>query len=157
VDYNGKIPIQGDGHTLLEKARSVFVQEGYSVSPISGHRFEASGGHPLHNNKNPIHGISRAVFMVSAGMLTVETDLGGVRKLRNFLVIFPPSLGLFLAVVFTLAGDFADQPPYMAIVVAFAPIAPWAVLAPVLTYVFRRRTIRTLETLLQNLQSVGKE
>jgi hypothetical protein len=157
VDYNGKIPIHGDGRKLLEKAQSIFIQEGYTVSPISGHRFEASGGHPLQKNHSPIHGVSRAVFMVSPGTLTVEAELGGVRKIRNFLLIFLPSLGTFLAVTASLAEDFSDQPPYMPLAIAFVPLAPWVVLLPVLVYVYRRRAIRALDSMLQNLQSVGKE
>ena len=157
MDYSGKVSIQGDGRKFLEKAQSIFMHEGYTVSPISGHRFEASGGHPLRKNQSPIHGVSRAVFMVSPGTLTVEAELGGVRKLRNFLLIFLPGLGLLLGVVFFAVGMFADQPSYMPFVVAFAPLAPWVVLLPVLVYVFRRRTIRALDTLLQNLHTMNRD
>jgi len=155
MDYIGKVTIQGDGRRFLDKAQSIFMQEGYVVSSISGHRFEASGGNPLQNNKNPIHGVSRAIFLVSPGTLTVEAELGGVRKLRNYLLIFLPGLGLFLAVVFSLVGMFADGPWYMPFVVAFAPLSPWVILVPILVYAYRRRTIRAIDTMLKNLQSLN--
>lgn len=152
-DYSSEIPIHGDGRKLLERARDLFALEGYEVSPIATDRFEATGGHPLQNNSSPIHGVSRAVFLVSPGTLTVEAELGGVRKLRNFLLIFLPGLGLILAIVFSFAGMFADKPPYMPFVAAFAPLSPWVILVPILTYLYRRRTRRAIETLLKNLQS----
>ncbi len=157
MDYSGKIPIRGDGRKLLEQARFVFMQEGYSVSAIAGQRFETSGGHPLRKNLNPIHGVSRAVFMVSPGTLTLEADLGGVRKVRNFMLVFLPSLGLGLTAIFLIVGTFAHWPPVLSLVFPLAPLAPWIVLVPTLLYIFRRQTIQALDTLLRNLQALDSE
>jgi hypothetical protein len=156
MDYANTVPIKGDGRRALEQARSVFVQQGFDVSPISAQRFDAKGEKLLRNNHNPYHGVSRATFMIAGGMLSVEAEFGGCRRLRNFLFIFPPALGLTLAVFFGLMGSFAGTPWYMPFL-AFAPVAPWVVIGPLMASSFRRKVIRTLDTLLDNLRGMGKD
>lgn len=153
MDYTKTVPIKGDGRKALERARSVFIQQGFQVSPISTQRFEAKGEKLLRNNHNPFHGVSRAIFMVSGGILTVEAEFGGVRRLRNFLYIFPPALGLVLVVSFSLAGNFAGKPWYMPYL-PLGPVAPWVVISPLMAWSFRRRVIETLDTLLENLHGM---
>lgn len=157
MDYSKTVPISGDGRTILDQARNVFLQQGFDVSPISAQRFEARGEKLLRNNHNPYHGVSRATFMVAGGTLTVDAALGGVRRLRNFLFVFPPTLALVLAVTFRLMDNFAGQPSYMPFLLAFAPIVPWVVLAPLMTYWFRRKVVQTLDTMLENLRAMGRE
>jgi hypothetical protein len=41
MDYSGKIPIHGNGQKALDKAQSIFIKEGFSVSPLAGHGYEA--------------------------------------------------------------------------------------------------------------------
>lgn len=157
MDYSGTASVQGDGQKALEHVRLIFMKEGYEVSTISSKRIEVSGGSPLNKKNGPLHGVSRAVFQVSAGSLLVEADLGGIRKLRNFLILFLPGLGLFLAIAFLLSGVTRDYPAYMAFVFAFLPLAPWVVVGPAVLYFKRRGTIQALETLLKNLGSAANE
>ncbi|MCC6491202.1 MAG: hypothetical protein IT364_27180 [Candidatus Hydrogenedentes bacterium] len=153
MDYARTVPVTADGRKILEQARNVFIQQGFEVSPVSAQRFEAKGEKLLRNNHNPFHGVSRAIFMVSGGMLTVEAEFGGVRRLRNFLFIFPPALGVVLAVTFSLMGNFAGKPWYMPFL-PIAPVAPWVVISPLMASSFRRKVIGTLDTLLENLHGM---
>ena len=151
MEYTKTVSIAGDGRSALEKTVNVFMEHGFQISRISAQRIEAKGDKLLRNNHDPFHGVSRAVFMVSGGMLTVEAEFGGVRRLRNFLFIFPPVLGLMLAVSFSLMGNFAGKPWYMPFL-PLAPVAPWVVISPLMASSFRRKVIETLDTLLENLQ-----
>lgn len=157
MDYTKTVPIAGDGRKVLDQARNTLIQQGFDVTPISAQRFEARGEKLLRNNHNPFHGVSRADFMIAGGMLTVDAAFGGVRRLRNFLIIFPPALALALAVTFTLVGNFAGQPWYMPFLLALAPSVPWFIITPLMVYSFRRKVIRTLDTLLENLRGVGRQ
>ncbi|GMV90747.1 MAG: hypothetical protein AMXMBFR82_05250 [Candidatus Hydrogenedentota bacterium] len=157
MDYKKTVPITGDGRKVLDQARNTFIQQGFDVSPVSGHQFEARGEKLLRNNHNPFHGVSRADFMIAGGMLTVDAALGGVRRLRNFLIVFPPALALAIAVIFSLLGEFAGQPWYVPFLLALAPVVPWIFIAPLMTYSFQRKVIRTLDSLLENLRSVSRE
>lgn len=157
MDYSRTASIQGDGQKELDHVRLIFMQEGYEVSTISSKRIEVNGGSPLNKKNGPLHGVSRAVFQVSAGSLLVEADLGGIRKMRSFLLLFLPGLGLVLAISFLLAGVTGDRPAYMAFVFAFLPLSPWVVVGPALLYFKRRSTVRALDTMLKNLQAISSE
>jgi hypothetical protein len=157
MDYTTTISIRGDGQKVLEQVRLLFMHEGYEVSGIAEKHLHVSGGSPLQSSHGPLHGVSHAEFRVSGGSLLVEAELGGVRKLRNFLYIFPPGLGLFLAVTFYLTGVRPDGPAYMTFVMPFLPVAPWVVISPLFVYIYRKRAIRALDTLLKNLQTVSAE
>jgi hypothetical protein len=172
MDYSGKIPIQGDGRKLLEKAQSIFIQAGYTVSPISGNRIEVSGGltrvvdsclaasltlrlrHP-EPQYAPLQGVSRAVFLVSGKTLWVEAEFRGNRKLRNLLLVFLIGFGLVSAVIFASTGLFSEDPWYTVFVIPFAETVLGLVLIPLIFYVYNKWTRNALDTLLEDLQTLG--
>jgi len=71
--------------------------------------------------------------------------------MQMFLYIFPPALGVFLALVFACIPSFPRRVPLMAIL----PVLPWAVISPLMARWLKNRTTKAVDTLVHNMVNVG--
>ena len=119
----------------------------------AGIRIDRSGNRlafktpPMHSNRdNPLFYLGQGTISV-AGRGTVEltADLTGARRLQKFILVFPAVLGLFLA------GGFLTLGMPKGALIGLLSVAPWVVIAPLMSKKFQRCAVEAAETFLHNL------
>lgn len=151
MHYEGRTVFTGDRRSALEAGRSILMNNGYTVSPIEHDSFTATGRGLGSTQQNPLTGATEFMVKAGGGEIVVRAELGGVRSMMWFLLLFPPGLGACLAISFGISMGWDRA------YAAFLPILPWLVISPLMIFWLRRRTERALETLLQNMATVGAE
>ena len=146
MDYHKTAPFAGDKEKALEMAKTVFMNNNFRLEQSGAGKITARGTSFYDNQKNPLRGVSYVEVRAEAGQIQLSAELGGIRRLRNFMLIFPFGLALTLSILFF----FLDMPGPAAGVPWFA-VAPWLILAPLFSVFFRRRTIGALDNLLHNI------
>ena len=137
---------------LLDLARTTLAAAGFRVGPAAGGELVAEGLPPMSTKRNPLTLATRIRVRAAAGGLELEAELGGVRRLRAFVLVFPLGLGLLISASFALAARFGGMPPgawWIPLVAA----SPWLVLAPLMAAWIRRRAIAAVERLADSLAS----
>jgi hypothetical protein len=151
-DYSKHLPIEGDPGSTLTAARDQFLNVGFALSDQGAGFIEVTGSGMTSSKQNPLLGVSRARVSVTFSEITLEAQLGGARFLMGFAVLFPSGLILGLAAIFwfTLPNGrewATNTAPWM--------IALWLVLGPAMAWWIRQRSIRALDTLLNNARMIG--
>ncbi|MGD2174885.1 MAG: hypothetical protein PVJ27_05740 [Candidatus Brocadiaceae bacterium] len=160
MDYEETVAFRGDPDEALRTARPAFVQAGFEVSAIEDASFQATQPGMASTKGHPLLGASRVVVAVRDGALGLGADLGGVRKLRNGLIVFIGGMALAFLVgfgAFLLPRVRAGELSAWMLLVPVAPFVPWPVLIPFMVGSCRQRTTRALDTLLQNVRTIGEE
>lgn len=159
MEYEKTLPFAGDSETALKAARSVLMQTGFEVTPLEDGSFQARHSGSVNTRQNPLKGATTVVVAARGDSLALGAELGGVRKLRNFLIVFIGGMALLFLVGFGIfflpkvrAGEMS---PFM-LLVPVAPFFPWPVGIPLLVHFYRSRVKNALATLLENARTVGK-
>ena len=100
--------------------------------------------------QNPLLGVSHATISVSANSIDLQAELGGVKFLQQFIILFPPALGGFLSLTFFFMPNAPNSAPLMA----FVPVLPWLVISPLMARWIKTRTTKALDTLVYNMANV---
>ncbi len=160
MEYEKVVDFAGDARKALEAARAALVQVGFQVSPIEESAFRATYSGWFDTRRNPLLAASTMVVAVRDGRLALGAELGGLGKLRKFLILLIGGMALLFLVGFgafmlpqVLQGK--EHPAMLAL--PLAPFAPWPVLGPVIVRVSRARAVKALDTLLDNVRTIGQE
>ncbi|MHC4944430.1 MAG: hypothetical protein ACYTG7_15550 [Planctomycetota bacterium] len=151
MDHQASIRFSGDPAKALETARSVLALNGFKVSSQGEGTILAEGPGLKSTRQNPLLGMTRAQITVRQSSIDLEAELGGVRFMQRFIVIFPPALVLFLALVFYLVPMKGETPSYLWLYM----ILPWIVIGPLIAKIMKRSTVKAIETLLHNMSASG--
>lgn len=118
------------------------------------------------SRENAIRGVTEARVLSDRGVIEIQAELGGVARLGRFVTLFPLVLGVVLAMIFLLIvwanGELGKQPAnvWIPLIAPLLSTLPWLILGPWIARLFRRRTERAIESLLQSAAhcaSVGDE
>lgn len=142
-------PFDGDVHKALELASSVLTYSEFRMISKTASSMEFAGPGMLMYRRNPFSGVSKIAITHQNGELQIHSELGGLRQIRRFLILLPLGMGLFFATLFGFL--FHQMGLAFTISISIAPLAPWLVLSPILTRLFRSRTLKALSTLLDNM------
>ncbi len=151
MDYQRTLSLQGDAQLALEKAVQIFVQNNFALKKIHSNKMELCGPGMTSTKENPLVGVSKAWLKLSGKQITLEAELGSVRRMQWFIWIFPIALGLFL---FLIIGA-SEKNFRNALPVCWA-ISPWIVLSPLMSWWMKRRTLRSLNVLLENSAELSR-
>jgi hypothetical protein len=149
----------------LKSALATLTSNGFAITRRDATSATLTGPGLNSSRQNPLLGASRIDLRIDNKLLQVNAELGGIDTMRRFLMWFPFLLGLGLGLVFVVIGGVVGQQSGLgfgvpgaqgwrwaltAMVCAILSVAPWLVLSPVMARMFRNRTQRALETLVNN-------
>lgn len=149
VDYEKAAELGGgDPARALGGVKEAFLRSGFKVTETGEAGFVVASPGISEIQHLPLLGASRARVTVIGPKLSVQAELGGIRRLtRNYLLIFLGGF-LFFAALLTLAYWGKEPDSLTAIGIAFRGTAIPGLI--VLNMVSRRKsqTIRALDSLL---------
>ncbi|MCP4610090.1 MAG: hypothetical protein GY845_15385 [Planctomycetes bacterium] len=151
MDYKTKVSFTGSSSAAMEAARTQFIANGFKIDQSSDEQLVVTGPGMYNNQQNPIVGISHATITISSSAIEICAELGGVKFMQMFLYIFPPALGIFLALVFACTPNF----PRRASLTPILTILPWVVISPLMARWLKNRTTKAVDTLVHNMVNVG--
>ncbi len=145
MDYEVARSHHGDPQRILNTIRDQLIQRSFRIE----RQFEnglALHGPGMHSSRqDAVLGMTQVEVHVTSTEVSLQAELGGVRFLKWSVTLFPPGLGLGLFVLFLFVLPNRGA--------AFAPLlatAPWLVLGPLMASMFKKRTIRAIDTMLDN-------
>ncbi len=147
MDYEKTVSVAGAPEEALARLLENFVQVGFKAESRGEHDFEVRGPGMHSTKQNALVGVSYARAEVAGNTLRVRADLGGVRFMQRFVVLFPPLLiaGLSVVFLFTLddAGAFVrHSAPMMAL--------SFVLMGVMMAFWIRRRTERAIDVAVEN-------
>jgi hypothetical protein len=155
MSHKFTVPYQGESSRVLKTAQKMMAERGFKVSAIGGGKVSGSRNHSLTTGKKTndmIALVSELVITATSGHVSAEVDLGTFRKLVIFLITtFVALESAFLIVGLVLAEDM------LVVKISSMTLAPWLVLGPGMLYFFRRKALQEIETLLDNVATIGTE
>jgi len=146
MEYIKTMPFEGDGESAIKIARSIFANNNFIIESLSNLEIVAKGPGMQSTKQNPLLGASRVRIAIESSFITLSAELGGVKWMRNFLFVFPPSLALLLSITFFILpiASFAAFIPWLAVL-------PWVFLSPLVARWIKKRTLSALDTMLHNM------
>lgn len=158
MEYAKTVPFTGKAATALNIARLTFLPLGFQIAASSDHELRATGPGVNSTRENPLKGISETTIIVRSSAIEMKATLGGIRKLKMFLKLFPLGMMLLFLIVF---GVLAWQLPALRhawiFLIPIGALAPWIFISPLMIRMIERRTAQAIDTLLNNMVFMGQE
>ncbi len=158
MQYTGSLPFKGNADKAFGLAESALTALGFRLTQRTTSSLEMTGPGMNSSRESALVGASRVHVNKGNGELTMEADLGGVQRMARFVMLFPISMCLFLALLFGVVFTAVFGPGNWMYAVAGAIGANalvWMVLGPWMARRFHKRTCDGLDTLLANMVAVG--
>jgi hypothetical protein len=128
--------------TLSAVGFRIVSQQNFSV--------ELKGPGMNSSRENALVGASRVVVRVERGQVTVEAEFAAVRRLIRGVGVLVGGLAIFFLVLFGFIVPVKESDTFVRFVMPILPVALWPIVLPWMGRVFRRRTARALDALLQD-------
>jgi hypothetical protein len=158
MEYSKTVPFTGRASKALEVARSTFLPQGFQLVASSDTELRVAGPGMNSTRGDPLKGISEASIIARSSAIEIKATLGGVEKMKKFLIFFPLGMALLFLIVFGILA--LTQPvlrrPWFFLIPILA-LSPWLFLAPLMSRMIWRRTTQAIDTLLNNMVMLGKD
>ena len=142
--YEYSTPFRGDPDAALMLAKTVLLAQGFEILPGSSAELRAEGPGMRSTRQSALLGVSEFRFQIAASTLTASATLGGVARMKAFVVLFPIGLIFSLVVLFAALGQGAS---YLGL---WATL-PWLVVSPLMAALIERRTMRAIDRLARSM------
>jgi hypothetical protein len=164
----------GDPKAVLDSAIATLTHNGFAITQRDAASAALTGPGLTSTKQNAILGASRVLLNVRGNRLEAQAELGGVDRMRRFLMRFPFLLALGIGLLLGVGGGllFGAQTgtrfgaPWapgwtwllVTLGISMLAVSPWVVLSPLMSRAMRNRTQTALETLVRNavFQGQGK-
>ena len=147
--YSYSALFRGDTKAAFDVARTALVAQGFEILAQSDKELRARGPGMSSTRDPPLAGASELTLHVDASRIEAQATLGGVARLKAFVYLFPPGLGLVLAVSFLLAG----MPNWW---VGILCVAPWLFLSPWMGSMIERKSTKGVDSLVRSMVQVSR-
>jgi hypothetical protein len=148
MEYQNAKHVSGEAAAAAKQIVDSLTAQGFRIAREQRGSVDLLGPGMQSSRQNPLVGASNVVVSSRRREVIVEADFGAVRRLIRTLgvVIFA------MAILFFVMFAFVVRPEnwFVRFVVPVLPLAPWPILLPWMSWLFRRRTARAFDTLLQN-------
>lgn len=157
---------------VLQMALVTLTNTGFAIVKRDENSADLTGPGLNSTSQNPLLGASSIHLRVNGERLYLDAELGGVERMRKFLMRFPFMLGLGLGLLFGVVGGiffgrlfgvgfgipWAQGMTWLLVTIggSMLPVAPWFVLAPMMSRMIRTRTQDALTILVQNSIQLAK-
>jgi hypothetical protein len=158
MEYSKTVPFTGRASKALEVARSTFLPQGFQIVASNDYELRVTGPGINSTRENPLKGISAASIIASTSVIEMKATLGGVEKMKKFLIFFPLGMAVLFLIVFGVLAltQPAFRHPWIFLIPILA-LSPWLFLAPLMARMIGRRTMQAIDTLLNNMVMVGND
>jgi hypothetical protein len=159
MHYSAEIAFEGDTAKALDLGAAALTSIGFRMIARDGSSLEMVGPSMTSTRQSALVGASRIWIIRGVDQLSIEAELGGVRRMSRFVTFFPVSLSVILCVVFYVVFSLVfDNRAWEipVLVVTGANVVLWLFLAPVLARYVQARTCRGIDTLLENMAVTGR-
>jgi len=99
--------------------------------------------------QNPLMGVSGIAVHVEGQNVQVRANLGGLRNTLWFLLLLLLVVAVSCVVNFSIFMKEAES--FQKVLLSLLPFAPWPILAPILFFFMKSRTIRAIDVMLSNM------
>lgn len=147
------VSFSGDGARAISTALQTLLPLGFQVeSQGSSHLFVTNSRYRSAQD-SPLSGISRAEFNLDRFSLNVKAELGGVEKMRRYLLIVLLGSSIFDAVLFTALWYFIEElhAKTWLLVFPLVILLPWIFIGPYMSRWLKNRTVDALKALLDEM------
>ena len=151
--YERSIRHDGDPPAVLDAARDVFVHAGFQLTANAPDYFEVAGPGMHSTKQDPLLGVSWARVMVGGADIQLRAELGNLRKIQYFAIIFPIALVVVLCVALGLTVPNGEMFVRYA---APAMLLQFFVIGLFMAWWMRRRTERAIDVALNNAVMLGR-
>lgn len=134
MKYSSSVYIGTEDSVDFSPVESTLLPNGFKVQYKSANTIKFKGPLIQSTKEAPIRGATRVSLKAEAGILKLNANLGGVAFMSLFVCLFPPILVFFIAG----ANNYLNT------------IWPWLIIGPIAAYWLRYRTVKALNTLLEN-------
>lgn len=147
MTHESRASFSGDAGAVLDRAVDQLATIGFMLTDRSSTSRALAGPGMRSTRQPPLVGAAEIVIEREGGEMVVRADLGGIRTMKLFLWIFPPSLCLFIGASIALTNEPVD---WTAVAL---PALPWLIISPLMSRFIERRTRRALDAWLHTLTS----
>lgn len=153
ITHEEFVNFSGDGERAINSTLQSLLPLGFQIESQGSSRLVVTNSNYRSTKQDPLLGISRAAFNINRFSLEVRAELGGVVKMRNFLLALLIGIGVFDAALFTAMWYFLDElrPHTWLLAFPLAALLPWIFLGPYLTRWIKNRTVDALKKLLDEM------
>lgn len=151
MSYHTSASVTGDPSQFMNVALSTLTMAGFRVSSRSEHNLTLKGPGWNSTHESGLTGASAIHLAWGSGRLELNAELGGVDRMKCFLLLFP--IGI-LAVVFVAVASAAGLTSAAALTTG-GNLLLWMAVVPLMIHWQRRRTCRALDALLVNSAAAG--
>ena len=148
--YEHRVDYSGSAEAAFEVAEKTLLPLGFEIDYEGSDTFEANGPGMRSTKQPPLNGVTHFHFTIGSKQIRLCAELGGVRKMRNFLYTFIPGMAILFVVMFGAMSIGGAFPPSMVLGV-LAPFAPWVFIGPIMVRWIRGRTTTAIDTLMNNM------
>jgi hypothetical protein len=149
MDYQNRKCVGGEVGTAAKRIVDSLAAVGFRILAQQGDSVELAGPGMRSSRQNPLVGASKVTIRGLGREVAIEADFGAVRRLIRALGVFLVGLAIFFFVLFGFV--FPPENRALRFVMPLLPLAPWPFLLPWMNWLFKRRTARALDVLLENV------
>ena len=146
--YEYSTPLRGNATAAFDIARTALLAQGFEILADEDAKLSAEGPGMRGTQQSPLVGVSELHLHVASSTIRASATLGGAARMKIFLYLFPPGLGLVLMIVFALAGMSMWWVSVLA-------VAPWVVISPLMASAIERRTTKAVNGLVRSMAQVA--
>lgn len=153
IQHEEFVNFSGSEERAISTALGTLLPLGFQVeSQGSAHLFVTNNRYRSAQD-SPLLGISRAEFNFSRFTLNVKAELGGVEKIRRFLLFVLLGSCVFDAVLFTALWFFIEDLHIKTWLLVFPLVIllPWVFIGPYMSRWLKNRTVDALKALLDEM------
>jgi hypothetical protein len=158
--------MRGDAGRVLDALVIALAASGFRVERRTASEVELTGLASFSSHRSALFGVTRIVARASNRRLAITAELGGVERMRRFLLLIPLSLGGVFAILFGVVFPIVFREkrgelgwrvllPVVPIFVVFLFIG--FVVLPLVSRQVEARTRAALDALATSLASIGAD
>jgi hypothetical protein len=159
MNHTHSLDFRGDLAAAFALAASTLTACGFKLVNKTARSLEFTSPGMCNSRESALLGASRITITGGGGRIELEAELGGGRRLIAVVVLVVVAICVVQAVVFGVR--YFKSPPTIdwlrELFPAVLPLVIGAVVGPLVTFQLRRRTIRALDTLLNNMVMSGQD
>lgn len=149
MDYQNRRHASVEAGLATRRIRDTLTGLGFRVVREEANSIELSGPGMISSGQNSLVGASKVTIITIGREVTIEAEFGGVRRLIGGICVLILGLAVFFFVLFGFV--IPVEKPAMRFILPLCPLAPWPILLPWMTWLFKRRTARAFDGLLESV------
>lgn len=152
MSYEKTATFSGEPKAALETAKTTLLPNGFQITESTANSITLKNNNYcwLQRQNNALVSISRIDIRIENSTISLKAELGTIKKILVFMVIFLVCLAAFLATVFAIMFS-KDMEFSRILVLSLAPFAPWPILVPLIYFFLKVRVNKALDILLSNM------